>query len=144
MGKREQFTAQQMINALIESQGFLTHAAHLLGCHYKTVERYVNVYPSVKEAVKEAREKRGDTLELTALKKAIAGDTALLIFMLKTQFHERGFTERLRIEGNLKLEVVNQLVAVLIEKGFDPAETFEQMIKRLQTVDNGDPKLPAG
>jgi hypothetical protein len=81
---------------------------------------------------------------LTALKKAIAGDTALLIFMLKTQFHERGFTERLRIEGGLKLEVVNELATLLKEKGFDPAATFEQIIKRLQTVDNGDPKLPAG
>jgi hypothetical protein len=140
----DQYTADQMITALQKTKGMKTLAAQELGCAYNTVQRYIENYSSVRAAYELEREKRGDSLELTALNKALSGDTALLIFMLKTQFHERGFTERLRIEGNLKLEVVNQLVAVLIDKGFDPAETFEQMIKRLQTVDNGDPKLPSG
>jgi hypothetical protein len=72
------------------------------------------------------------------------GNAQLLMFHLRTQFAERGYTEKLRIEGGLKLEVINQLVSALVDKGFDPADTFEQMIKRLETVDNGDPKLPAG
>ena len=95
--KKEQpdkFTNQQMIDALISAKGMRTKAAQKLRCDYKTVVRYINEYPEVAEAERLSRETMLDAIELKAYAQAMKGDTAMLIFMLKTQGKGRGYQEK--------------------------------------------------
>ena len=63
----DQFTAQQMIDALVKAKGMTTIAAKYLGCDYKTVKRYIDKYPTVAAAKNAAHEQMADTVELTLI-----------------------------------------------------------------------------
>lgn len=111
--KPEQFTAQQMIDALIATRGMKTVAAKRLGCAYNTVVRYINKYPTVKAALDETKEELGDSIESTLLAEALGQkkidpatgrplkewerepNITALIFLAKTHpsMRERGYGE---------------------------------------------------
>lgn len=103
----DKFTQQQVIDALTVSKGMRTKAAKRLRCSYNTVVRYINEYPNVAEAEKLSRETMLDAIELKAYAQAMQGDTAMLIFMLKTQGRGRGYVEKQEQEhsGELKINV---------------------------------------
>lgn len=103
----DKFTEQEMINALTATKGMRTKAAKRLKCSYNTVVRYINEYPAVAEAEKLSRETMLDAIELKAYAQAMQGDTAMLIFMLKTQGRSRGYVEKQEQEhsGELKIKV---------------------------------------
>jgi hypothetical protein len=111
MAKTDQYTAQQMIDALIEAKGMVTIAARKVPCTYRTMKRYIDKYPSVAQAQKEQREQMGDAVELALYDEAVnKRNTAALIFLAKTQFKDRGYVERQEIANpdgsNLTWEVV--------------------------------------
>lgn len=91
--KREQ-TCQRIIEALHETQGLLTMAARRASVSYTTVKRYAAEFPSVAEAVLEAKESMLDFTEAKLYGKIKAGDTASILFYLKTQGKARGYIER--------------------------------------------------
>jgi hypothetical protein len=93
------YTAQQMIDALVATKGMKTLAAVRLGCAYNTVQSYIEKYPTVREAYETAHSKMGDAVELKLYDKAMNGDTTAMIFMLKTKFRERGYSERFEMTG---------------------------------------------
>ena len=96
--KRER-TAARIIEAVRDSHGLLTLAAKKAGVSYWTVWDYANNYPSVAEAVREAKEGMLDVAE-GQLYKAIANSEAWAIcFYLKTQGKARGYTERQEVTG---------------------------------------------
>jgi molybdenum-dependent DNA-binding transcriptional regulator ModE len=103
------YTAKQIIQALEETKGMKTLAAKKLGCSYNTVQRYINEYPTVKEAYEQAHNTMGDAVELKLYDKAMSGDTTAMIFMLKTKFKSRGYVERQEVTGQdgsaLKIEI---------------------------------------
>jgi len=96
--KREQ-TAQKIIEALKDTRGLLTLAARKAGVSYRTVNRYANEFPSVQEAVQEAKESMTDFAEGKLYEKISKGDTASIIFYLKTQGKKRGYIERQEFTG---------------------------------------------
>ena len=96
--KREQ-TAQRIIDAIRESNGLLTLAAKRAGLGYTTVWRYTQDYPSVAQAVMEAKEKMLDFTESKLYEKIKEGDNAAIIFFLKTQGKKRGYIERQEVTG---------------------------------------------
>ena len=96
--KREQ-TCQRIIEALKETRGLLTLAARKAGVSYRTVNRYANEFPSVQEAVEEAKESMIDFAEGKLFEKISKGDTASIIFYLKTQGKKRGYIERHEVGG---------------------------------------------
>ena len=104
--KREQ-TAEKIIRALGETKGLLTLAARNAGVSYRTVNRYANEFPSVREAVEEAKESLLDFAENKLYDKMAAGDMTAIIFYLKTQGKARGYTERQEHtgEGGQPIEV---------------------------------------
>lgn len=97
--KRDQ-TAQRIIKAIKNSEGgLLTAVAERAKLNYSTVWRYARDYPSVKEALQEAKEKLLDFAEsklYTAIKK---GELVAILFFLKTKGKARGYTERQEIVG---------------------------------------------
>lgn len=107
MAGKEKYTAQQIIDALIQARGMKTVAARNLGCDYNTIVRYINTYATVKQALDETLESLGDNVESTLLAKALGRrdakgdwieppDTACLIFLAKTHpsMRRRGYAER--------------------------------------------------
>lgn len=140
MAGKEKFTAEQVANALRETKGMTTLTARKLGCDWKTVQRYVRTYATVAEVLKEEREKTGDQVELTLANMALGkansrGDyerepnVAALIFLAKTKYRDRGYVEKLTLEGNLQIDIINRTVKALEEAGLDAADVFEDLIQ---------------
>ena len=109
--KREQ-TAQKIIDALKESKGLLTLAAKKAGVSYSTVNRYANEFPSVREAVEEAKESMLDYTEGKLFEQIKNGNIASIIFYLKTQGKKRGYIERHEHTGEGGLPIKTEITVV--------------------------------
>ena len=99
ISKKREHTAQKIITALKESTGLLTVAAKKAGVSYSTVNRYANDFPSVREALEEAKEAMLDFTEGKLFEQIAEGNIASIIFYLKTQGKKRGYTERHELAG---------------------------------------------
>lgn len=95
----EQYTPQQIIQALEATAGLIGPAAKKLGCSPPTVRRYRDNYPEVKEALHEIRERNLDMAELKLMQSIRSGHVASIIFYLKTLGKSRGFVERVENVG---------------------------------------------
>ena len=99
MAGKAQFTAEEIIDALKQADGYISKTMSLLGCSAQTVYNYRDRMPTVAQAWKDIREKRHDFVE-NALHKAIKdGNVTAMIFYLKTQAKDRGYVERQEITG---------------------------------------------
>ena len=99
ISKKREATAQRIIDAIRESSGLLTLAAKKADVTYKTVWQYTQDFPSVKQAVEEAKEKMLDFAEGKRYEKITEGDNTAIIFYLKTQGKKRGYIERQEVTG---------------------------------------------
>ena len=97
--KKREETAARIIAAISESNGLLTLAAKKAGIGYSTVWRYTQDFPTVKQAVIEAKERMLDFAEGKLYEKIKSGDNAAIIFFLKTQGKKRGYVERSEVTG---------------------------------------------
>ena len=125
-GKRK-YTAQQMIDALTAAKGMKTVAARRLGCAYNTVVSYINEYATVQDALDEAKQSMGDSIESTLLNQALGERTedgkwkvepniSALIFIAKTHpaMRERGYGElhKHELDGNVNLNINKGYVSI--------------------------------
>jgi len=99
LGKKREQTAEKIIKALGETQGLLTMAARKAGVSYTTVKRYAAEFPSVKQAVQDAKESMLDFAEGKLYSKIKDGDNVAILFYLKTQGKARGYIERSEISN---------------------------------------------
>ena len=91
-------TADQMISAINEAQGFVSKAAEILGVSRMTFYRHLKKYTTVKQALDDVRSKRHDFVELQLMKGIKDGNITAIIFYLKTQCKHRGYIERTQQE----------------------------------------------
>lgn len=94
MANDNRYTAQQVINAIKEADGYVSKTASLLGCSVQTVYNYRNNYPTVATVWHDVREKRHDFVENALHKRIKEGSDTAIIFYLKTQAKDRGYVER--------------------------------------------------
>jgi len=94
MAKTQQYTAQQVADALTQAKGFVSVAARNLGCADQTVRNYMERYAVCKQAVTDARESMIDIAEGRLYQNINSGDNTAIIFFLKTQAKHRGYIER--------------------------------------------------
>lgn len=96
------WTAQQVIQALEDADGYVSKTASLLQCSVKTVYNYRDRYVTVAEAWTNIKERRHDFVENALHKRIKEGSDTAIIFYLKTQAKDRGYVERqeLRHEGD--------------------------------------------
>ena len=122
LSKKRENTAERIIKALGETQGLLTMAARKAGVSYTTVKRYAAEFPSVKQAVQDAKESMLDFAEGKLYQKIKAGDNTAILFYLKTQGKGRGYIERQELtgEGGKPIEVEH-----------DPKDKLFSMLDRL-------------
>lgn len=99
MAKTDQFTAQQVADALTQAKGFVSVAARNLGCADRTVRSYIERYAVCKQAVTDARESMIDIAEGRLYQNINSGDNTAIIFYLKTQAKHRGYIERYEHTG---------------------------------------------
>lgn len=93
------FTVEQVADALTKSHGFLSGAAKALGCTRRTITNYLNRHESLRRHVDELREQRLDFAEGVLMRLIKEGNVAAVIFFLKTQGRNRGYTERFEVAG---------------------------------------------
>ncbi|MCP4263648.1 MAG: hypothetical protein GY774_39995 [Planctomycetes bacterium] len=99
-------TAEQVIDAIMQSRGFASSAADLLGVSRSTFYRYLEKYATAKQTLKDTREKRHDYVESKLMKLIEGGNVASTIFYLKTQCKERGYVERFEQEQQGSIEIL--------------------------------------
>ncbi len=109
---KEKFTAQQIADALIATNGMRTMAARQLNCDYNTVVRYIKKYKVCQDAENLSKQRMGDRVESTLLAMALGvrsddgkkweqePNIASLIFLAKVHptMRERGYTEKKEIQ----------------------------------------------
>lgn len=99
MAKTQQYTAQQVADALTQAKGFVSVAARNLGCTDQTVRNYIERYAVCKQAVTDAREAMIDYAEGKLYQNIQNNDTVSILFFLKTQAKQRGYVERTEVTG---------------------------------------------
>jgi hypothetical protein len=90
MAGKEEYTVEEMHNALIECKGAVVAAADFLGCSYTTVYNYIDRYPELKNTLKEQRRLIGGLAKTVLADGVIAGDRASAQFWLNTQGDDEG------------------------------------------------------
>ena len=116
MARTQQYTAQQVAEALTRAKGFVSVAAKNLGCNDSTVRNYIERYAMCKQAVLDSREQMIDIAEGRLYQNINEGDNTAIIFFLKTQAKHRGYIEKniSEVQGsdgkpiNLVVEYVNK------------------------------------
>jgi len=132
-GKKREQTAARIIKAIGECNGLITLAAKRAGVGLTTIYRYVNEYPTVKQAAVDAKEAMLDFAEGKLFSKIKAGDNTAIIFYLKTQGKARGYIERqdignpagesFKIEHDAKPKLLAELARFAARKGPGEGDT---------------------
>lgn len=111
MGRKRRYKAEEVAQAIIESDGILAAAARKLGCARKTVYSYIENYATVNDAYQEASETVLDLAESKLIDAVESGQLPAIMFVLKTKGKHRGYVERQEVTGadgdRLKIEYVN-------------------------------------
>ena len=94
MAGKQRYTVGQVAEALDACKGLIYLAARRLGCTSATVINYTNRYPSLRAIVAEFRGRRVDAAEAALDKAVLAGEPWAVLFLLRTQGKDRGYTEK--------------------------------------------------
>src|SRR5215831_13929586 len=94
MARRRRYAQAEVAEALRAARGLVVVAARRLGCNRNTVLNYVDRYPSVAEALSEARELQLDVTEARLFQAIDQGELAAITFYLRTVGRHRGYSER--------------------------------------------------
>ena len=96
---------KEFLQILERSMGIVTTAAANYGINPSTHYEWCKKSPEYKEAAEAARHRVDDMVESALLKAIRAGETAAIIFYCKTRLKNRGYTEKVEIEGNVTARV---------------------------------------
>ena len=92
-------TKAQVIAALKETKGTQFLAAKRLGVSSKTVQRYLDRYPDIREIVAESRGELVDTSELKLWQAVQDGQPWAIRMVLETQGRDRGYIKSIAVTG---------------------------------------------
>lgn len=112
MAKR--LTKNKVKDLLKQAHGNYAAVARAYGVSRQAVRQFVERDDELREIATETRETMLDNAESKLYSEAMAGNTAALIFLLKTQGKKRGYIERAEVTGadgganKLVIEVVRR------------------------------------
>ena len=98
MADHDHYTKEQVIEALKQSNGYISQAAKLLKCSFQTVCKYRDKYQQVKAVLIELEETELDFTELKLHENIKANKEASIFFKLKTKGKHRGYIEKQEIQ----------------------------------------------
>lgn len=87
-------TEKAVAAKITEAKGNVAAVARAFGVSRQAVSQYIARHPKLQEATTTAREEMLDNAESKLYSEMMAGNTAALIFFLKTQGKRRGYIER--------------------------------------------------
>ena len=121
LSKKKERTVDKIIKALKETNGLQSMAAQRAGVSVRTINRYANEFPSVAQAVKDAKEAMLDFTEAKLFQLIRDGDKIAIMFYLKTQGKARGYIERQEVvstdgTSNRAEEFSDDELAAIIER----------------------------
>jgi len=94
----ERYSHDRIIEALTKSAGVLVMAAHDLGCDRRTVQRYLDRHPELREARAIIDETSLDVAEAQLFRLIEAGDGPMIRFFLQTKGRGRGYTKAIDVQ----------------------------------------------
>lgn len=109
MAAKHRYKRQEVVDALVQANGFVSRAAKILVCDQRTVRNYIKKHVECQRAISDAREAMKDFTENALYKKIEAGDTTGIIFYLKTQARDRGYVEKRDDDDSLDERIMNAL-----------------------------------
>ena len=127
MAKKQRYNQQQIIDAIVKAEGFISAAASALGCDVGTVYNYINRYPKVKQARDDVKYRRDDFVESRLMKQIKSDNITAIIFYAKTQMKHRGYVERIEQSAtNLNIDYTSLTDKQLerIAKGENPLDVI--------------------
>jgi len=110
---------EEFIKMCRDTRGFKTPIANHFNCCLNTVNRRLKEWPEAQEAFDDAYYELGDDAEMKLAKKVEEGNLTAIIFLLKTKYKHRGYSERSEItgaEGN-PLEIKGEGLAGILAAG---------------------------
>lgn len=110
-----------MLRLIIESHGNLSRVADAMGTNRSCVRRRCDADPELKQALEDARERIIDELEESVWDRALESkDTALQLFLLKTQARHRGYDQD-EVKNAAK-DIATAAFDFIVNKTKNPAE----------------------
>lgn len=91
--------------ALIENHGNVSASARSLGCDRSSIYTYIKKYDEIARVLEDGRESLVDRAEEALKLKIDEGDTAAIIYTLKSRGKHRGWSERHEVEHSGQVEV---------------------------------------
>lgn len=115
----------QILLLIPKTHGNLSRIADALGTTRGTVRRRCDADPELKTALEDARERVIDGLEESVWDRAMnSNDTALQLFLLKTQARHRGYEQD--EAKNAAKDIATAAFDFIINKSKNPAEPSRQ------------------
>lgn len=108
--KSQRITKKALIAAIKAHGGNVSAVARELDCTRKNLYSWFKRNPDVQEALDDAREDFKDIVEAEALKQIKGGNTAMIIFALKTKVRDRGWVEKQEVEHSGSVETTYRVV----------------------------------
>ena len=97
MSRKKIPSKQALIGALNDLDGNMAAAARRFHCSRELVRQHVERDPALRELVDQLSESFTDECEAKLFEKIRDGDTACIIFYMKTRARDRGYSERLEL-----------------------------------------------
>lgn len=108
-----QQTKKALIEAMHKSLGVVSDACKTVGVDRGTFYNYINNDPEFAAAVAQSEETALDMVESKAYEQIKQGNTAMIIFYLKTKGKRRGFVERQEV-GHSGAIAIEQITGVKV------------------------------
>lgn len=108
--RKPKFTARQVAQALEAQFGNISGAARQLGCDRVTVYKYIERYPTCREALQRGREQLKDLAEAKLVQAIAHGDPWAIQFYLRTQARDRGYGDHVTVDARTQQRVRVELV----------------------------------
>jgi hypothetical protein len=93
------YTAEQFIKAIPGTGGIITAIARKVGCEWNTAKRYIEEYPTIKQAYDNECESMLDMAETELFKAVKSGKDWAIKYTLATKGKKRGYVERAELTG---------------------------------------------
>jgi hypothetical protein len=103
--KKNNITKQKMLKAIDGSGGIISLIANRLGCDWHTAKKYIELWEETKQAYSDELEKFKDICETTVLKSVQDGDVQTAKWVLSHKARDRGYGEKIEVDGQLTGEV---------------------------------------
>jgi hypothetical protein len=126
------FKKSDVKKAIEGSGGYMLNVAKKLHCDWMTAKKYVDKY-DLQPLIDAENERLNDVTEMKLMENINKGDTASIIFRLKTRAKDRGYIERQEIDHsgaidqdvNLQIEIVNTPYQIATSEELFPEEAEE-------------------